>query len=306
MKLYRLICICIFFSCWFVAESTAQSLIEDKNRSDIAEVDLSVDTAVDSLIWVIRKATERFKDQKAAETAGYRKMGPDMPNMGVHWIHLGLAVNRSFDLSRPSTLTYVEINGEQTLTGAAFTIPVQPGETPPELPVEEMKWHYHSGHLEMEAYGLHQDSDHQEEAEKVRLAMIHAWVWVENPEGYFEPDNWALSYVRLGFKPPEKPSAAASKALYLAQGGVDYFSRFVELAIHPQEIDMVDIREIIRHYAVKVNEMSDSWKKSKLISKRDHQALEKIWESMWDDIKSKVNKETWMLIARHLGPSHSD
>lgn len=271
------------------------------DHTDSLRAAAATETDTASIIRQIRAATAKFKDRKMAETAGYRQFGPDMPNMGNHWINPSLAVNRVFDLAQPSTLTYLDVGGELKLTGVAYTYPVRPGEQPPDLPDPAMSWHYHSGDLEEEAHGLHHDTMHSGEADEVRLAMIHAWIWSGNPAGTFSADNWALSYLRQNVKPPANPDPAASKALFLADDdGVAYYLRFIELAVHPRPVDTVQVREILLQSAGEVKAWAAAHRDGRQVTMPEQESLVQVWHTLWGDVKTAVGGHIWPHIARHL------
>ena len=193
--------------------------------------------ATEALVARLRASTAVFQDLSAAIEAGYRPLGPDMPNMGEHWVNPGLAIAPEIDLDAPAVLTYVRVGGRPVLTGVAYTRPVRPGEALPDPPLPTA-WHYHAADLEMEAHGLvpHGHGGATEGATGgvaitgVRLAMIHAWVWAENPVGVFRDDHWGLSFLKLGLAVPPVPAPDAAKALFVLAGGRDYYARMFELA----------------------------------------------------------------------------
>lgn len=182
----------------------------------------------------VRAGTARFRDRDEAVAEGYRMLGPDMPNMGEHWIHPGRAVSGQIDPERPPVLTYLTLGGQAVLTGAAFTVPVRAGDTPP--PFAFAPWHFHSTDLDRESYGLvgHGAFHGDEAAGTTRLAMIHAWVGLDNPEGPFGDDHWGLAFARHGLVPPvpaaDVPLREAAQALFLASdAGVPFFTRMFAL-----------------------------------------------------------------------------
>lgn len=250
----------------------------------------------------IRLATDKFKDPKNAQAAGYRSLGPDMPNMGVHWINTGIAVQRSIDFERPSTLTYLPVNGALQLTGVAYTSPVKTGETAPVLPIESMTWHYHSGSLEKEAHGIHAEHMQRAQTAEMNLAMLHAWVWSDNPDGIFSADNWALSYYRFGLKPPksEELDPDVSKALFLASGKVDYYLKFIELSIEPETLDEDTIRPVLSEYSLKVNDVLKSYEPGNSISANHREEISELWLDMWQQIKQILAPKKWDKIEIQL------
>lgn len=250
----------------------------------------------------IRLATDQFKDPKNAQAAGYRSLGPDMPNMGVHWINTGIAVQRTIDFENPSTLTYLPVNGSLQLTGVAYTSPVKTGETAPVLPIESMKWHYHSGSLEKEAHGIHTEHMQRAQTEEMNLAMIHVWVWSDNPDGIFSADNWALSYYRFGLKPPkpEELDPDVSKALFLASGKVDYYLKFIELSIEPETLDEGQIRPVLSEYSSRVNDVLKPYEPGNSLSANHRKEISELWFDMWQQIKRILAPKKWDKIEIQL------
>lgn len=256
----------------------------------------------DELIHVIREATNPFHDYRKAQAAGYKPMGPNMPNMGTHWINTSLAVNRVLDFEKPSTLTYLNIDGRWKLTGVAYTYPIKPGEQAPGLPLQEMKWHIHSGSLEKEAHGIHSEDMPGEEQQTV-LAMVHAWVWSDNPDGLFAADNWALAYERHGLQIPDNPDPRLSKALYLADGGTSYFQRFAELCVEPHILPADEIYEVMQEAAEQIRVILEKYPEGASITLEDQTGIENIWDSMWAGVKIIVGEQHWNAIATRLQPS---
>ncbi len=184
---------------------------------------------VDSFLADARAATEKFKRLEAAIAAGYRKVGPDFPGMGEHWVHVGRAVADELNPRRPAVLSYLRVNKEPVLTGVAYAIPLQPDESPPSFPFPGA-WHVHTGTVADETLHLNPDHMHHTRRDTPRLAMIHAWIWTEHPSGVFSQDNWALPFIRLQLPLPAKIPPQAGKALFLDTGGVNYYARLIQRA----------------------------------------------------------------------------
>jgi hypothetical protein len=252
--------------------------------------------------WImkIRDATRKFRNFQVATREGYLPFGPDMPNMGEHFVNPSLAVKQEPDLLRPSVLTYLRVRDEMVLTGVAYTLPVQPGEYPPQLPFEDARWHYHSGNLIEEAHGLHDHSLHNEQSDKVRLGMVHAWVWMDNPAGFFEADNWALNYNRLGIEPVNEYDPAVSKTLFLLNGGVDYYIRFIKLAAKPDNEALHDFRIIMEKTRAEVEQIIYRRKEQGLLLPVDEYELIAKWVAMWDEIKKASNPQIWYAVSKYL------
>ena len=188
---------------------------------------------VDTFVSTVREATGRYRDRAAAIADGYRRVGPDFPSMGEHWVSVPLVVRGAVDPRRPPILEYVLVDGAPVLAGVAYTQLVR-GEAPSaRVPAPASAWHYHAGSVSEESFilGHAARTGGQPSAAGPRVAVLHAWVWMENPAGLFATDNWALPWHRLGIVPPpgsDEPTPAGLAAA-LAAGGRDYFLTLLRL-----------------------------------------------------------------------------
>lgn len=176
-------------------------------------------SADQQLIDAARTASVQFQDRNAAIRAGYRRLGPEIPEMGEHWINPIMIVESKFDPTRPPVLTYANINGRPTLTGVAYALAIRPGESPPPTGVSGT-WHDHAASVGVELAS----GDHHRSVSGPRVVMLHVWAWVDNPDGPFADANWALPYVRLGVSVPDTVDALAARAAALSRGGVTYYA----------------------------------------------------------------------------------
>jgi hypothetical protein len=175
------------------------------------------------LIDAARAASAEFRDRNAAVRAGYRRLGPEIPEMGEHWINPVMVVEARYEASRPSMLTYATIDGRATLTGVGYALALRAGETPPPTGVSG-SWHDHSATLTAElASGTHQPHAHG-----ARVVVMHAWVWLTNPDGVFADANWSLPYVRSGWEIPARIDPLAARAVSLLSGGDAYYADLLE------------------------------------------------------------------------------
>jgi hypothetical protein len=158
----------------------------------------------------VRAATERFRDHGVAVAEGYEPVGGDGPLMGEHWVRREL-VDRPFDIASPSTLQYLKVDGEYVLTGVAYTMYRAPDEPLPEgFAGDADAWHLHDMHkIAMTATEgrplLRWITERriaggrtQWDAERPELTMVHAWTWLDNPDGVFAQEHRLIPYVRLG------------------------------------------------------------------------------------------------------------
>lgn len=208
----------------------------------------------------VRRATARYQEQAAAITDGYRRIGPDFPSMGEHWISIPLIVSGTVDPDHPPILEYATLEGRPTLVGVAYTQLLRSGLPAAPLPALPADWHYHAGTVDEESFILghagHAGRAHAGAgAEGPRIAVLHAWVWVDNPAGLFATDNWALAYLRLGLPvPPRVGPVPATLALALAAGGESYFQTLLELRYHPEPEEVRAVRELLADQAAAIRE----------------------------------------------------
>ena len=203
--------------------------------------------AQSGLVPAARAATARYQDQAAAIADGYRAVGPDFPGMGVHWVNKALLLTGAVDLAHPPVLEYADIGGKPTLVGVAYAALVTDSALQPRLPVPVGAWHTHGGTVDEESFLLSHAGVHSahSQAHGPRLAVAHAWIWLDNPAGLYETDNWALPCARLGFAPPAGLSVDAGRALALAAGATAYFESLVRVVGAPDSAELVRLRAVL-------------------------------------------------------------
>ncbi|HWK89833.1 MAG TPA: hypothetical protein VNP72_07550, partial [Longimicrobium sp.] len=181
----------------------------------------------------VRRATERYRGLEAARRDGYRRFGDEGPLMGEHWYHPDLT-RGPLDLERPSTLQYATIGGRKVLVGVAYTWYRRPGEPLPEgFAGEGDAWHTHDvARLARAATAerpvLRWVVDRRIARGRVGagdgrtlLTMVHAWVWLDNPDGLFAGQHRALAYLRAGLPAAFAEGASEEAALGVALMGLD-------------------------------------------------------------------------------------
>lgn len=252
-----------------------------------------LDSAHVAFLETAERALAAFAAPADALAAGFRPLGPDMPHMGQHWVHPGRAVGRGFDAAEPSMLTYLPVDGAPVLTGAAWTIPVGPDEAPPDFPWPGA-WHAHAGRLMDEAFGLvpHGARD----ADRPRLAMLHAWTGVPNPDGPFTADNWALPFVRAGVPVPHPVTPDAGRAVALAAGYAPFFREAIVRSAAPSRDERARIEAVLGDRADAVRA---------LLAERpgeapDVAALEAAWARLGDDLRGAA-PHLWPRLAPLFG-----
>jgi hypothetical protein len=237
---------------------------------------------------LVRESTARYRDRARAVADGYRLIGRDFPGMGEHWIHIGLLFDGVYDPARPEFLTYVTIEGEPRLLGVAYGLPLLAGESPPDEPAGREAWHDHVGTLDEETLLPHHHlSGHA--GHGPRLAMVHAWVWLENPDGLFAADNWSIPFARLGLEPPRGPAPAAAKALSLLTGGDEYVADVVARAQGSAEPARTVLDAIGR--ARGGVESLLHGRSRRPLGAGEIEALGALWEGLWSGIEPVLPAE---------------
>lgn len=252
--------------------------------------------AADAFLDSLRAAGSRFTRVEDAIAEGYRKLGPSFPGMGEHWIHPGRIVSGRVDPSSPSVLAYATIDGEKRLIAAAFTVPLAPGEAPPAYPAGRGIWHDHSGSVDEEVLLLAHPASHMAADDRPRLAMFHAWLWLDNPDGVFAQNNWMLPFAQARVPLAVAPTPHGARALSLLTAGSDYYMALFAAAAAPDEGERAALRNVLDRYADAVQDWREGQRgvaagKAALID------LERIWVALWRDIRRELRDATWERIA---------
>ena len=244
---------------------------------------------LDGFVARARAGTERYRDPEAARAAGYRPVGPDFPGMGRHWIHPSLILRDTLDAAQPPILEYAELAGRPTLVGVAYAALVKDGQSPPVLPVPAGAWHFHQGTVEEESFlRSHAGLGHVMPGAGPRIAVLHAWIWLDNPDGLLATDNWALPYARLGYRAPPGASRNAARALALAagDGGRGYLEALLHAVGQPNEEETGTVAAIIARHQTAARALVP-----------DVGELERCWMHLWDEVRAVVRPEVWDRLA---------
>jgi hypothetical protein len=231
----------------------------------------------------VRAGTARYQDQAAAIADGYRQVGPDFPSMGEHWVNTALLVSGVLDPARPQVLEYAMIGGRPTLLGVAFAV-LADSAPPTGLPVPPSAWHTHAGTVDEESFVLShaeaQAHPHDERAGP-RVAILHAWVWLDNPAGLLATDNWAIPFARLGFAAPDSVSPAAARGAALAAGGVGYFQTLVRVVARPDSSEQAELDSVLAAAAREVSGKLGRGTGNTALPAAQVAYLEMVWERTW-------------------------
>ncbi len=252
----------------------------------LALLQTPTDSALADFVARARAGTEALRDPEAARLAGYHPVGPDFPGMGRHWIHTSLILRPTPDPAQPPVLEYAELNGTPTLVGVAYAVLVMSDTAPPSLPVPAAAWHFHQGTVDEESFlRSHAGVGHLHSGTLgPTLAVVHAWIWLDNPDGLLATDNWALPYARLGYNPPPHISHAAARALALAAGasGRAYFEALLRAVGQPSYQELQALSAVVARHQVLARGEAPSLEK-----------LEACWHALWEDVKTVVRPEVW-------------
>jgi hypothetical protein len=190
------------------------------------------------LIAAARAGTLRYRDQAAAIADGYRPVGPDFPGMGEHWVNPRLLLEGGLAAAHPQVLEYAEIAGRPTLVGVAYAALVEDAVPPTGLAVPASAWHTHAGRVDEESFILSHAGVHAAHHDAgPGLAIVHVWIWLENPAGVFATDNWALPCARLGYVAPPGLGTDPGRALALGAGAGLYFKEMVRVVGRPDSAE---------------------------------------------------------------------
>jgi hypothetical protein len=231
------------------------------------------------------RASEQYADRAVAIRQGYRKVGPDFPGMGEHWVQPGRLVSGRFVAEAPPILTYATIDGQPVLTGVAYALPLAPGESPPAFPRGD-HWHDHAASVDEESLliaplAAARAHAHGNTVHAPRLAMLHAWLWSPNPDGVFAQDNWALPYLRLGLDPPPHIDRDAARALSFLNGGDDYYRALFRAAV---PLDAAALQQLDR-ITVELREELSAWRAARpphdVVSDDGTSTLRAAWHRFW-------------------------
>jgi hypothetical protein len=228
-----------------------------------------------AFIECARNATAKYRNQEAAVVDGYRRIGGDFPAMGEHWIKIGLLFDGELDPNHPEVLNYVVVGGKPELAGVAYALALLQDESPPDWPVAHEGWHDHSRSLEDETILPHHNAAGHDGTP--RLSMLHVWLWLDNPEGTFAADNWAIPYFRLQRRVPAPFSVDAAKALALVAAGSSHITASVEAAVSSEAA-----RSTVRAAITRAQDTVESMRVRNTLDDTDR--LSNVWRQMCESI----------------------
>ena len=237
-----------------------------------------------------RAGTSKYRSVDAAVADGFKPVGTEFPFMGEHWVNLPRVLENRFDASQPSVLIYVNGARGRELAGVGYTALLAAGEKPPVSAAPESAWHEHNGSVVDESLpGLHDgghDGGHtgghsgghaSGQNGELRLAVMHAWIWTDNPAGVFVTDNHALPFARQG-SAPRAMSVAALRGLTLAQDSAGYYLQTLRTALQATDVEE---RRLARALA-----------ESRGVAAAGDEQLAATWDRLWKSLERDLAHRT--------------
>ena len=164
----------------YVPGAMAQDIHSHKPGEQEAEMTLEQQAAANTLLKVVRDATEKYQDVKVAEAQGYALQfgcvtGDDAGAMGLHYVNGDLVKGAVLDPTRPQIIIYEPTPNGLKLIGADFLILADGWNAAHTDPPQLMGQLFHlfpapNRFLLPTFYTL------------------HVWAWKQNPQGAFV--NW--------------------------------------------------------------------------------------------------------------------
>jgi len=156
-----------------------------------------------------RRATDKYRDVHVAEADGYRAVGPNVPGMGIHYVHIAGSPEPTagsggsgFDLEHPQILLYEKdsaARGGYALVGVSYLLEAESDsegqpKNPP-FPKSLASWHRHSDICLFPDRSVKTDLSTEQCATQggsftgLTQWMVHAWIWKDSPKGVFSDTN---------------------------------------------------------------------------------------------------------------------
>jgi len=245
-----------------------------------------------------RAATTKYASQEAAIADGFRRVGTDFPAMGEHWVNLPLVMADTFAPNKPSVLTYITVGGVPRLAGVAYTKLLSPNEQPPDFAPARGQWHEHNGSIVEESFL----AGHEKigAAGDLRLAILHAWIWIGNPDGLFVTDNWSLPFARLGLSAPNGKARDAARAATLATGAADYYREALDEALTPSADERSRVDAILDNYRRKAAADLRPVATRERLTAQEVERLAKLWPELWQSLATVLpNRAAALDQVRH-------
>lgn len=294
----------LFASLSMAAEVAAQATVpahdEHADRHRPARNASTLDEA--AFIRAARAGTERYRDIATARADGYRRIGGELPSLGEHWVHNGRALADTLDPARPPILVYATAGGRPLLAGVAYIRFLAPGEAYPAFPSSVAHaWHDHNGGVDDEVLPLGHlaptaVAPKPSTPTRLRIAVMHAWIGVDNPAGVWTSENWGLPYVRAGLRSAAGPGGADARGLSLVDGA-DYYQRAMASVGALDEREREHAQRVVHARAGRVRSLiaggaRDTTSPPAILAPREVHALAAEWDGMWADVLGGLRPES--------------
>jgi len=253
--------------------------------------------AVDSLAAEAARGAARYADRRVAASDGYRRIGPDFPGMGEHWLNTPALLSGKLDANRPTILIYANIGGVSKLLGVGFVTTTRGDESANGAPGWPEVWHEHSGLLSDESGVAPSVSAH----DGTHVWVLHAWTTLENPGGRFSPDNWALPFIRAELDVPAHPDADAALALAMLNGGDVYLRDVLTDAGMRTPVRASHVDSVLARSRARVATLVAARRSPRMLSDDDLSMLRAEWRSMSEALRGLLGPE----VERYLAPPHA-
>ncbi|MGH7443437.1 MAG: hypothetical protein ACREKM_01105, partial [Longimicrobiales bacterium] len=269
----------------------------------------------EAFVAATRAGIARFHDRSAAIAAGYRRLGPSFPGMGEHWIHPGLIVRGAISPASPAVLCYADIDGRPRLVGAAHAFPLARDAPLPPLPGGSAVWHVHDGAVDEEALLLiHRDAGRGSSG--TRLVMTHVWSELENADGVFAQNNWALPFLQAGLSLAGAPDMRAAQALSLLTAGPEYYQELFAAIAQPDAAEQLAIAQALTRTRSRVH----AWHTARTgavgapgaagvdrntaVSAAELAVLAGFWTDLWEQLERNLSSATAASLRAYRGGEH--
>jgi hypothetical protein len=203
--------------------------------------------------------------------------------MGEHWANPELVARGTLDAARPPLLTYVRVGGVARLTGVVYALPLADGERPPASPFAPEAWHDHFGSVEEESLLLDHDAQ-RAPAGELRLAVLHGWLFVDNPSGTWVTDNWALPYSGLGVPVPPDAPMAATRALALVGGALPYYRSLAERATEGDVAERERVGAVLERHRATITAWWATRAAGASLQAPELARLSAMWRACWAEL----------------------
>jgi hypothetical protein len=237
----------------------------------------------------------RYADRRVAVADGYRRVGTDFPGMGEHWLHPGTLLSGAIDPARPTLLVYAGIAGRPTLLGVGFIALTRGDSAARGVPGWPEAWHEHSGLLADES-----GTRPSRTGERTRVWVLHIWAVLENPDGPYAPDNWALPFARLGVPVPPGIDADAGRAAGLLVGGDAYLREVLTDARLREPSNAARVDSAISAARYESAQIVARLRNAELVTEGDAEALRHSWRALAASLRTVVGPP----VEAYLAPPH--